>query len=57
MPVVFDEIDTEITPERRDEPEPASNQQEAPQHTGEFVDRVRTALHMLEARRARLVAD
>ena len=56
MPVVFEEIDTEITPEPRAEPQVAEAQSAAP-HPAEFADRLRRELMIIEARRMRLLAD
>lgn len=56
MPVVFDEIDAQIAPERPNE----STAPEAPASTGQntdMTDRVRREVMLMESRRRRLAAD
>ena len=55
MPVVFDRIDTEITPEPRAEPKPDESQKTS--NNAELTEHVRQALMTLELRRRRLSAD
>lgn len=55
MPVVFEQIDTEIAPEPRSEP--AQDAQPAPPSPAVLAEIVRRELMRIEARRLRLQAD
>jgi hypothetical protein len=56
MPVVFEQIDTEIAPEPRSEP-PAQDAQPALPSPAVLAELVRRELMRIEARRLRLQAD
>lgn len=57
MPVVFDEIQTEIAPERRGESETPTSPQPAAPNPDDLADRLHRELALIEARRKRLAAD
>jgi hypothetical protein len=56
MPVVFDEVNAEISPERRSDAEPPAVTSPAT-NPAELADKLRRELAVLEQRRARLSAD
>ena len=56
MPVVFDEVNAEIKPERRGDAEPPAATGQAT-NPAELADQLRRELALLEQRRARLSAD
>jgi len=55
MPLVIDQIDTEIAPEARAEPK--SGETAAVPDPAEFAERLRQELMTIEARRKRLCVD
>ena len=57
MPIVFEEVDTEITPERGAGAEREGEAHVAPSEGGAQLDQLRRALDVIAERRSRLVAD
>jgi hypothetical protein len=53
-PVMFEQVDAEITDERQRTPEPT---QAKPANSTELADQVRRELALIESRRSRLVVD
>ena len=56
MPIVFEEVQTEIAPERSAEPQRAEEAR-GTSDPGETIDKVKTELEIASERRARLAVD